>query len=271
MLFNPFQVGESFGRNWYFAFLSHSRFVGTLSVIIPLELVFVLLNNFFWGLHNEYYWHIVTKPMPMILIIFATFVFIKTYGRNLFRLLIASGLLLSLIADIFLLFEGEEFFLAGLGVFFLAHVMYTIAFSISQYESGPPVPMKYMRAVYFIAGLVIVPAVITRKIMESSSSMVLYAVISYSCMISILGWRAAARIGYSSETLSSQILAFVGSLFFIISDTLLAFNRFYCPIPYEKIFVLTTYWFAQTLFVISLQREPWHSEKISSLKISKIY
>jgi len=262
-LLAPIRTGEHIAKELYHAYLSHSKFVSTLMIVLPLELFFMFLNHFFWGIHNIRTWHIYTKPMPMMLIILATIIFIRAYGENRFRTFILLGLILSLIADVILIFEGDEFFLAGLGTFFCAHIMYIIAFSIPQHKGGEPVPISYMRSVYFIALMMILPAILTAKMIEDGSPKVLiYSVVAYSAIISTLGWRAAARIGYPSETMSSQIMAFVGALLFICSDTTLAFNRFYVEIPHEKIIVLSTYWIAQTLFVVSLQRTPWKSDQV---------
>jgi len=207
--------------------------------------------------------HMVTKPMPMILVILATVMFVRIYGGNRFRTFMLLGLILSLIADVILIFDGDEFFLAGLAIFFCAHIMYIIAFSIPQHKDGEPVPINYMRAVYFVALMMILPAVLTAKMIEDGLPKVLvYSVVAYSAIISTLGWRAAARIGYSTETTSSQVMAFIGALLFICSDTTLAFNRFYSTIPHEKIIVLSTYWAAQTLFVVYLQRNPWRSDHV---------
>jgi uncharacterized membrane protein YhhN len=200
---------------------------------------------------------VATKPMPMVLVILATLVFMNTYGGNRFRALVLAGLVLSLIgklmvdyrlivaADVLLIFESEEFFLAGLGVFLVAHVMYIIAFSIPQHPDGSPVPWNYKLAWSFVALSMIVPSILTAQMVADGRSKVLvYSVVLYSAVIGTMGWRAAARIGYGSETQSSQKMAFLGAILFIISDTTLAFNRFYTPVPYEKILVLTTYWYA---------------------------
>jgi len=259
----PFKTGENVALQLYHSFLCHPHFFITLLIVLPLELCFMFLNHFFWGIHNMRMWHIITKPMPMVLIIAATLSFIQLYGGNRFRTFMLLGLVLSLIADVILIPDGDEFFLAGLVVFFCAHVMYIIAFSIPQSRDGEPVPLNYMRSIYFVALMMILPAVLSSKMLEDGTDMILvYSVMAYSAIISTLGWRAAARIGYATETMSSQIVAFIGALLFICSDATLAFNRFYMPIPHEKIIVLSTYWIAQTCFVYSLQRTPWHSEEL---------
>jgi uncharacterized membrane protein YhhN len=59
------------------------------------------------------------------------FFFLIQVKNNLNKtaLLIALGLLFSDFGDYFLMFEGEEFFLKGLGSFAVAHIFYIISFA----------------------------------------------------------------------------------------------------------------------------------------------
>ena len=42
----------------------------------------------------------------------------------------------------------------------------------------------------------------------------------------------------------------IGAIFFIISDSLLAINKFYFPLPYSAFWIMSTYSFAQ-YFIVS--------------------
>lgn len=143
--------------------------------------------------------------------------------------------------------------------------MYIVAFSIPPEKTDPRVPLRYNRATLFCF-LSIIPAMLTKQMLADQRNPILIgAVIIYSVIIAVMGWRAAARIGYPTETFNSQFCALIGSLFFIASDSLLAFNRFYAPIPGEKIWVLSTYWIAQTLFALSLHRSSWVERTSSAI------
>ena len=57
-----------------------------------------------------------------------------------------------------------------------------------------------------------------------------------------MGWRAAARLGAPrvvSAPLSQQ-LGLVGAALFLLSDALIAFDKFYAAIPRAKIYVMLT-------------------------------
>lgn len=44
------------------AYQAHEYFCYALSIIIPLEFIFVLSNNYMWGIFESKFAHIVTKP-----------------------------------------------------------------------------------------------------------------------------------------------------------------------------------------------------------------
>ena len=48
-----------------------------------------------------------------------------------------------------------------------------------------------------------------------------------------------------------RILQTSGALIFVVSDSILALNKFYLHIPNAKMFVMITYYGAQTLLVMS--------------------
>ena len=49
-------------------------------------------------------------------------------------------------------------------------------------------------------------------------------------------------------------LVFLGAIFFIISDSILALNKFYAPIPKSSFFIMLTYLLAQYLIVVGILR-----------------
>jgi len=146
----------------------------------------------------------------------------------------------------------------------VAHVAYIIAFSVPPRMGNPRVPLHWKRGIPFaICGFIVTSVLASKMIMaENPDKIMITAIYAYGTVLSIMGWRAAARIGYPVETLSSQVIAMIGAVFFIVSDCLLAFNRFHTAIAYAQIWVLSTYWIGQTAIAFSLQRMPW-DQKLS--------
>jgi len=238
---------------------SHRPFMITLAATIPLQVIAATLYCIFFGIQGIREWEWRTKPIPMALTILTTCAFISFYGTSILHTCVTLGLVLSLVGDVILMSEGKDEFLMGLGVFFIAHVMYIIAFSVPPKRDSPLVKLHLLRGIPFVALFAVVPMTLTAKMREEPEPdlILIVAVFAYGLILSLMGWRAAARIGYPKETLSSQVIALVGALFFLLSDCLLAFNKFHTPLEYAQVWVLTTYWLGQTAIAFSLQRMPW--------------
>jgi len=236
----------------------NDKFGLTWILVIPLETFFAILYCIYVGINQSREWEYITKPLPMLLIIGATAAFIGIYGLTRFRGLILAAFVFSLIADMVLIPDGEIFFLAGLGIFLVAHIMYIIAFIIPPTSGDPYVPVNLFRFIPFaVVGLSIPSYLAYHMISKGTALFLVVAVLIYCGVLSFMGWRTAARIGYPTETRSSQIMALVGVMFFMFSDAVIAFNMFYTRVPLAQVWILPTYWIAQTLIALSLQRRPW--------------
>jgi len=75
-------------------------------------------------------------------------------------------------------------------------------------------------------------------------------VIIYALVISLMLWSSIIRRGHTSQI--SFRLVFTGSIFFILSDTMLALNKFWQPLPVSGFLIMSTYMLAQYLIVLGL-------------------
>lgn len=82
---------------------------------------------------------------------------------------------------------------------------------------------------------------------KNISGVLIYGLPIYTLLLLTMAWRSVARI---EKARVLQILCGLGGISFVISDTLIAFSMFYGHIPYSKILIMSTYYFAQ--FGISL-------------------
>jgi uncharacterized membrane protein YhhN len=74
----------------------------------------------------------------------------------------------------------------------------------------------------------------------------------YLTVILAMAMIAAAR--YKAEpTLENRTVLF-GALFFVVSDSLLAINKFIMPLPYSGVLVLGTYYSAQECILLGWVR-----------------
>ncbi|RME49244.1 MAG: lysoplasmalogenase, partial [Caldilineae bacterium] len=75
-------------------------------------------------------------------------------------------------------------------------------------------------------------------------------VLVYVLVILVMAWQAWARWRNTGET--AALLAFVGAVLFVISDTVLAFNRFQGEFAAARALNLSTYFAAQWLIALSV-------------------
>ncbi len=175
----------------------------------------------------------VFKPLTTIL------VFVFAFGRGLdqpedrlVRRWVLIALVFSLAGDVALLWPKEGF-LPGLVSFLLAHLAYLVAFTRRHRFAAQAAPF----VVYaLVAGGILallwpgVPAALRLPVL-----LYVLALASMAAQAAVL-WRAGLPRG--------GVLA-VGGALFVLSDALLATNRFSAPLPMSSLWILASYWAAQ--------------------------
>ena len=71
------------------------------------------------------------------------------------------------------------------------------------------------------------------------------AVVAYVVAICTMVWRAAARVGRSGAPRAGEWAGLAGAIFFALSDTLIALDRFHGPVPYARVPIILLYWTGQ--------------------------
>lgn len=178
------------------------------------------------------------KPLTTSLIILLCLL-TPAGGVMMYKYYILIGLCFSLVGDIFLMLPSDKF-LQGLLSFLTAHVFYILAFS---YEYGFQMHLKY-----FIPLLLFI-FVLWRMLLPHAGTMKI-PVMFYTILIISMLWQALERWGISPS--QSAMLAAIGALCFVFSDTSLAYNRFVRPFKSRHLFVLVSYYFAQWAIALSV-------------------
>ena len=155
-----------------------------------------------------------------------------------YKYMIITGLVFSLAGDVFLMLPADRF-VAGLVAFLIAHLFYIAAFAseISALIWWPLVPAV-------IYGIVIY------TILAPSLGKLKLPVLIYVMGILIMAWLAWERWIQTGQ--SGALLASVGAVLFVISDTILALNRFRGTFKPARGLNLTTYFAAQWLIASSV-------------------
>ena len=157
-----------------------------------------------------------------------------------YRWAVVAGLAFSTAGDIFLMLPRDRF-VAGLASFLVAHLCYLYAFAIdAPFPAG-----QLLWLPYFAAGGVVL-AVIWRGMKPGLRA----PVIAYVLVIAAMAGQAAGRWQVlGSET---ALAAALGAALFVLSDSLLAINRFSRPFRAERALTLGSYWLAQLLIALSV-------------------
>lgn len=199
-----------------------------------------------------------TKALPIwVLAVSIFFKSLKNGNNNKHSLMIIIGLIFSSFGDIFLEivdhYKAENLFIPGLVSFLLAHIAYIYGMNVpiitTTYLSFPVLLAYY----YWIMSQLIPKAKDELRI----------PVLIYGVAICSMGLMAINRVFSSSIAKTSAILGLLGSLSFVLSDSILAFNKFYAPIENAKFLVMVTYYSAQILITASVLSAP------SSVKVKK--
>lgn len=150
-----------------------------------------------------------------------------------YKYMIIIGLVFSLAGDVFLMLPSDQF-VAGLVAFLVAHLFYSAAFAseMSTLIGWPFIPFVIYGIVIYI-------------ILSPSLGKLKLPVLIYVIVILVMAWLAWERWGGTGQ--SGPLLAAIGAVLFIISDTILAIDRFRGTFKLSRALNLTTYFAAQLL------------------------
>jgi len=177
----------------------------------------------------------VTKPLICISLI--AYLWISTGLKSVFQKLIAAGLFFGWLGDIFLMLPNK--FLFGLAAFLIGHILYVIAFI----RQTSPFALTRDKLYILVAGFLAVYSYYFYTILAPSLGVEKYPVIAYIIVIALMGLFSYTRKHHTNT--SSFLLIFLGALLFIVSDSILAANKFVAYIANSGLMIMCTYMLAQ--------------------------
>ena len=215
--------------------ITEKKFTILFFIIVLIE----LLTGRAESLQNVHY---LAKPAIVISLMF---LFLKT-SESLskpIRILTLLALSFSLLGDVLLLFvvQYEHFFTLGLVAFLTAHIMYILVFLEHRKKENWPFA--------FVTLLLIFGASLF-FFLKDGLGVMLIPVSVY--MLVILTMATTAYLRKNKANMRSYRLVFLGALFFMASDSILALNKFYQPIPWSNISIMLTYAIAQYLIIVGI-------------------
>lgn len=158
---------------------------------------------------------------------------------------IAAGLLFSLAGDVFLMLparrNGADWFIPGLGSFFIAHLCYIWAFGSQHGYSFDPLIALPLGIVLAGMAALLLPRAEGLRI----------PVAAYIGVIGLMVWQAGSWWMLDTASTAAR-LAFAGAVIFAVSDGVLGTNRFVRAFGPAEFILLSTYYLAQFLIALSV-------------------
>lgn len=185
----------------------------------------------------------ILKPLLMpALIAF----YVLSIGRSLTKIdrLMIAAWIFSWFGDIVLMFTGINYFLAGLLGFLITHLLYTTAFTMVRDRS---VATLLKRKIWLLIPLLVYLAGLMYLIFPAMAADMRPPIVIYSIVIGVMVISALNRYGRVND--SSFALVFGGALIFMLSDSLIAVNKFLChgSLYMAGVWIMSTYIVGQYL------------------------
>jgi len=178
----------------------------------------------------------IVKTIPIVSLSILAFIAIRgTRGR-----IIGIGLLFSAAGDLLLELDGIRYFVPGLGAFLVAHLFYIAAFAKK---------LIFSTRRSLSCGAIILYGLVIAYLLYPTLGEMLIPVAVYLFVILAMGLSAVlGRVN------SPWVVA--GTLCFLVSDSILAVNRFWIPVVFSGFWIMSTYYAAQFMIVYGAAKDP---------------
>jgi uncharacterized membrane protein YhhN len=201
-----------------------------LYIFAAFAVIFIAVLPF-----QPYAGNFIIKAIPAIsLAVLALITVSRMTGKLLF-----VSLLFCAAGDVALELGTEKYFIVGLGLFLIAQIMFIVTFSRDFKMQRSRIPIIVILAIYALA----IASIITPSLGEMTIPVYFYLVV-----ITLMGIFAALRGAKNKFTL-------YGAASFIVSDSILAINKFMMPVPATDYIVMITYYLALFLIVYGFLKE----------------
>ena len=156
------------------------------------------------------------------------------------------------VGDVLLIFQQREemFFIGGLAAFLAGHVLYIVAYRQHRSEDRTFELLNTQKIRFALPVLLAATGLFTVLLPMLGGLTV--PVLLYTIVIALMVMNAIFRYGRTNP--SSFWLVFGGALLFMVSDSILALNKFLSPIPLAGFWIMLTYLSAQFLIVEGIRR-----------------
>ena len=155
----------------------------------------------------------------------------------------AMALIFCFFGDVFLLYSGENVFKFGLGFFLIAHLIF-ITIVAKRIEK-----ISFLNGFISIISFSIVLFLLLFLLKDSLNDLFI-PVLIYGVVICTFG--VVSLLDFLNTKSKKSLLMFLGAIVFIVSDAILAINKFYNAALALQVAVMVTYISAQYLIYSSM-------------------
>lgn len=211
---------------------------------IYYALVVVFMCSVFYELPLLHY-----SVKPIFMVMLMVFHWKQLLGLSgFFSKTIQFGLFFSWIGDIALMFDEKIsiLFVVGLAAFLIAHLGYAAAFikNVKDSNSSLNLPKSALMALPFIA----ITGCFFYYIKDGLPSDLFVPVLAYSIVITAMGITAAIRHKHVNTKSYNWIL--IGAILFILSDMVIAINKFVIDFEYDAVLNMWLYLSGQFMITV---------------------
>ena len=186
-----------------------------------------------------------TFSKPLIVLVLLVWLYVATNLKGRFHKRIFTGLIFAWAGDLLLMLQDgrTSFFIFGLAAFLVCHIFYIRAFTL-DHKSNPGHKTPYF--LWAVGAFAIFCSGLFFYLQPKLGAMQ-FPVLMYAIIICVMALMAVNR--YGKVNIFSFKLILYGALFFLLSDSVLAVNKFAQPIPQGGALIMATYMIAQYLVV----------------------
>lgn len=213
-----------------------------LHLLFAVIVVVELTGRFVDNIHLEY----MVKPLIMIWIAVYFLLFRK---KKSFTVPVLLAFFFSWVGDNFLMFSGKDelYFFAGVGGFFLAQLTYIYIFTTFREQAGKGLiqrkPVLILFFLAYVSGIYVI-------LFPGLEGLMKPIILIYA--LSLIGMSLMALNRKGRVSLTSYRLVFFGSILFLISDSMIALNKFFMEFTLAGFWIMITYIAAQYLIMRGL-------------------
>ncbi len=218
---------------------------GILILVFVALVIIQMIGSWTENIWLEY----LAKPL---LLPWMALYFILYSEKSKYKWMVLLAFFFSWTGDVLLMFSGsvEILFYAGVGGFFLAQLSYILVFTkyFNIQEKGfvrrkPLILIPYL---LYLAGIIVV-------LFPGLDGFMRPIIVVYGASLIAMAVTAVNLKGRVS--ISAFNLIFWGSTLFVMSDSLLAINKFHTDLPNAAVLIMSTYIAAQLLILLGLVKK----------------